>query len=541
MPGFTTAYTNAQARNTYTNAQARNTAADARDNAGMVVRRKRTFVMNALRRYYNVLNFGMKFDNEAAVGSTEVGILHYFYGSILKTKYGVRNDAVVIDAMAGAGTLSMCAMAHFTSAHIIALECDMARASMLRENLACMQKCLRRIAPGVDAERAGVDTAECLQQAVTTGGSARRVDIDKMNAPPRLRRDRTNAAYVNDTDVTERRTSSVESGETTPGAEPEAPSQVDGDSGSTNPGPEPDHPDSTSPSPALNASDPTSANPSPSPALNANPSPSPASTNPSPSPALNASDPTSTNPGPSPALNASDPASTNPAPEAFTSTPSFETVHSTYQMYLQPGPDVPNMDVLFFSPAWSANASPSLRDVLGDIHGLVAGVASCASCVVVKIAPNAEFTSASVAFATRAVRHKMVFYGRHAFDFLVLCAPWANARLVSPTDTDTEVVTEYIRDSHEVPIAFQQVCATPCVDVEICALSAQALRRVTSEPTRGKRNAEKLRVRVRVAKCVQNLLHKKTQRRKPARFCNALPERLHVVFTCINRGRHLLL
>lgn len=430
MPGFTTAYTNAQARNT---------AADARDNAGMVVRRKRTFVTNALRRYYNVLNFGMKFDNEAAVGSTEVGILHYFYGSILKTKYGVRNDAVVIDAMAGAGTLSMCAMAHFTSAHIIALECDMARASMLRENLACMQKCLRRIAPGVDAERAGVDTAQCLPQAVTTGGSAGRVDIDKMNAPPRLRRDRTNAAYVNDTDATERRTSSVESGETTPGAEPEAPSQVDGDSGSTNPGPEPDHPDSTSPSPALNASD---------------------------------------------------PASTNPAPEAFTSTPSFETVHSTYQMYLQPGPDVPNMDVLFFSPAWSANASPSLRDVLGDIHGLVAGVASCASCVVVKIAPNAEFTSASVAFATRAVRHKMVFYGRHAFDFLVLCAPWANARLVSPTDTDTEVVTEYIRDSHEVPIAFQQVCETPCVDVEICALSAQALRRVTSEPTRGKRNAE---------------------------------------------------
>ena len=130
-------------------------------------------------------------------------------------------------------------------------------------------------------------------------------------------------------------------------------------------------------------------------------------------------------------------------------------------MYLQPGPNVPNMDVLFFSPSWSANASPSLRDVLGDIHGLVAGVASCASCVVVKIAPHAEFTPASVAFATRAVRHKMVFYGRHAFDFLVLCAPWANIRLVSPTDTHTEVVTEYIRDSHEVRIAFQQVCRNP--------------------------------------------------------------------------------
>ena len=94
MPGFTTAYTNAQARNT---------AAEARDNAGMVVRRKRTFVTNALRRYYNVLNFGMKFDNEAAVGSTEVGILHYFYGHILKTKYGVGDDALIIDAMAGAG------------------------------------------------------------------------------------------------------------------------------------------------------------------------------------------------------------------------------------------------------------------------------------------------------------------------------------------------------------------------------------------------------------------------------------------------------
>lgn len=264
---------------------------DTHDSDGVVVRRKKAFVANALRRYYNVQHFQIQFDTEAAIGSTEVGILHYFYGNVLRTKYGVSDSVYIVDAMAGAGTLSLCAMAHFADTHITALECDETRAGMLRENLGGMEAGLARLA---------------------TGG-----------------------------------------------------------------------------------------------------------------------------------------------------TKSQRAVHSTYQAYFQSPVDVPRVDLLFFSPTWGTNASQSLRDVLGDIHGLVAGGAACARHVVIKISPDAVFSAGLVAFATRAVRHRMVFYGRHAFDFLVLCAPWHGTEDAPPSGASVEEATEYIRQSHEVPIVFREVLELP--------------------------------------------------------------------------------
>lgn len=250
-----------------------------------IIERKSGFIRNAFKRYYDLCDVRLHLDLEAAVTSTEVGVLHHLYGQVLQIQYGIAGDASIIDATAGGGTLALCALVHFREARVVALEKDSDRAALLAKNLADMHA------------RLGEDCS---------------------------------------------------------------------------------------------------------------------------------------------------------------AVPRSDALHTTYQAFFA-GP-TPAVDVLMFTPAWSHDsAGPTVANVLDDVHGIVAHNPRL---VLVKVAPNTDISEAQVAFARRAVVHKMVFYGRHAFDVLVLCGPWCREPGEPPCGLEHRV--EDIRGHAPRACVFHALTDTPC-------------------------------------------------------------------------------
>lgn len=142
----------------------------------------------------------------------------------------------------------------------------------------------------------------------------------------------------------------------------------------------------------------------------------------------------------------------------------LSVLNTTYQDFFENSPQNDQGDIIFFSPSWQDNSPPTLNNILDDLHGILTMKTSRCKIVVIKISTQDVIYPEKMHFVAQYERHKMVFYDRHAFDMLLLRAPWGDGTKNtdagingSPREPRDHSIVHHVRGYTEYTPTFKKV------------------------------------------------------------------------------------
>ena len=142
----------------------------------------------------------------------------------------------------------------------------------------------------------------------------------------------------------------------------------------------------------------------------------------------------------------------------------FSVLNTTYQDFFENNLQNNQGDIIFFSPSWQDNCPPTLNNILDDLHGILTMKISRCKIVVIKISTQDVIYPERMHFVAEYERHKMLFYDRHAFDMLVLRAPWGDqtedihaGMNSAPEEAPDHTIVHHVRGYTEYTPTFKEV------------------------------------------------------------------------------------
>ena len=402
------------------------------------VKRKLGYILSAMWRYYGIKNLQVAIDHDTSLVSTEVGILHHLFAKMLPQRHRVSANACVADCMCGLGTMSMCAYLHSEGGHVFALDNKASAVALARQNLQALTRLKGRIFGVGPAEMSGVDQDPAVEFGKDKEAGLEACEEEaSLESQPESGKDQE----------------AVVKSEPESGKDQEAAVQSQPESGKHQEASLESQPESGKDQEAVVKSEPESGKDQEA-ALESQPE--------------SGKD--------QEAAVQSEPESSDDANRTLESQPeSGDDEAMAQELALHPGTqtsfsvleaphneflateDSKRVELLLFSAAWEAEHERSPELLLSQMRGLtMQGSHPKLQTIVMKIAPNYTIRVEDVAFAKKATQYAVQFYGRHAFDFLILDGPWHESK-----DTLLMHLAEPVRSATRTTPKWQLVRSVP--------------------------------------------------------------------------------
>ena len=381
------------------------------------VKRKLGYILSAMWRYYGIKNLQLAIDHDTSLVSTEVGILHHLFAKMLPQRHRVSANACVADCMCGLGTMSMCAYLHSEGGHVFALDNKASAVALARQNLQALTRLKGRIF-GVgpaqfDSDMSGVDQDPAVE--FCKDKEAGLESCEDKEAVVEACEDKE-AGFKSELESGKDQEPLVKS-QPESGKDQEVSLESKPESGQDQESALESQPDSSDDAESALESQPESRI-------------------------------------------AQDDADVSAMVQELAINPqaqtSFSVLEAPHNEFLATE-DSKCVELLLFSAAWEAEHERSPELLLSQMRGLtMQGSHPKLQTIVMKIAPNYTIRVQDVAFAKKATQYAVQFYGRHAFDFLILDGPWHDSK-----DTLLVHLAEPVRSATRTAPKWQLVRSVP--------------------------------------------------------------------------------
>ena len=442
-------------------------------------KRKLGYILSSMSRYYGIRGVQIAIDHKTSLVSTEVGILHHLFGTMLPQRHAVAPSACVADCMCGLGTMAMCAYLHSDGGRIFAMDTSAAAVRLARANLQALVPYKGKNAMLASAAADSVAAGLVCGESPAAAGLAAESSAAPLAAEPVCGESPAGAGLAAESPAA---LASAESSAALVTAEnlaalatAESPAAL-----------------ATAESPAalVTTESPAALATTESPAALAT-AESPAAPSTPESPAASmctedevASISSASEDGEALSLASTsgednlEPCGANPEqPERRETTAryskaksneprpaeliasdaaSFTVLEASHTEFLA-SQDSHLVNVIVLSASWERENERSPELLLSQLNGLVRQESHAKlQTIVLKIAPGWPIRVQDVGFARKATQYAMQFYGRHSFDFLILDGPWHTGSSAMLTH-----LAEPVRSAARCPAAWQLVRSVP--------------------------------------------------------------------------------